>query len=166
MALLAHRVISYRHNSQVHYENVRMVRPRCSGGVLGEVEKVCVVLRSPVSPECVWLCANICLLKHILHTSERMLQTLFEHWGAVRRCMCWIMYVCIWICALLHIDILSVFCVHTCVGTCILVTAGLVHFATEELQANDGIDNDDEKDQQGDMEQRNHGFDYGVQHYL
>ncbi|TNN65169.1 hypothetical protein EYF80_024576 [Liparis tanakae] len=43
---------------------------------------------------------------------------------------------------------------------------GLVHLAHEELQANDGVDDDDEEDQQGDMEQRNHGFDYGVQHYL
>lgn len=47
-----------------------------------------------------------------------------------------------------------------------LVNTGLVHLAHEELQADNGIDDDDEEDQQGDMEQRNHGFDYGVQHYL
>lgn len=41
-----------------------------------------------------------------------------------------------------------------------------MHLAHEELQADDGVDNDDEEDQQGDVEQRNHGFDYGVQHYL
>lgn len=41
-----------------------------------------------------------------------------------------------------------------------------MHLAHEELQADDGVDNDDEKDQQGDVEQRNHGFDYRVQYYL
>lgn len=54
--------------------------------------------------------------------------------------------------------------VHVC--TCMVVNAGLVHLAHEELQADDGIDDDDEKDQQSNMEQRNHGFDYGVQHDL
>ncbi len=53
-----------------------------------------------------------------------------------------------------------------CVCTYMLVDTGLVHLAHEELQADDGIDDDDEEDQQGNMEQRNHGFDYGVQHYL
>lgn len=52
------------------------------------------------------------------------------------------------------------------VCTCILVSAGFVHLAHEELQADDGIDDDNEEDKQSDMEQRNHGFDYGVQHYL
>lgn len=47
-----------------------------------------------------------------------------------------------------------------------LEKTSLVHLAHEELQADDGIDDDDEEDQQGDMEQGNHGFDYGVQHYL
>lgn len=50
--------------------------------------------------------------------------------------------------------------------TWLFVVAGPVHAANEELQANDGIDDDDEEDQQGDVEQGNHGFDYGVQHYL
>lgn len=44
--------------------------------------------------------------------------------------------------------------------------AGLVHLSHEELQANDGVDDDDKEDQEGNMEQGNHGFDYGVQHYL
>lgn len=47
-----------------------------------------------------------------------------------------------------------------------VVNAGLVHLAHEELQANDGVDDDNKEDQQGNVEQRNHGFDYGVQHYL
>lgn len=47
-----------------------------------------------------------------------------------------------------------------------VVNAGLVHLAHEELQADDGIDDDDEENQEGDVEQRNHGFDYGVQHDL
>lgn len=46
------------------------------------------------------------------------------------------------------------------------VKAGLMHLAHEELQADDGVDNDDKEDQQGDVEQGNHGFDYGVQHNL
>lgn len=47
-----------------------------------------------------------------------------------------------------------------------LVNTGLVHLAHEELQADDGVDDDNEEDQQGDVEQRDHGFDYGVQYYL
>lgn len=53
-----------------------------------------------------------------------------------------------------------------CASTCLVVSAGLVHLSHEELQADDGVDDDDEEDQERDMEQRNHGFDYRVQHYL
>ena len=41
-----------------------------------------------------------------------------------------------------------------------------MHLADEELQSDDGIDDDDEEDQQGDVEERNHGFNDGVQHHL
>ena len=77
----------------------------------------------------------------------------------------------VFICASVRnrLDILSVslsLYVYVCERTYMLVNAGLVHLAHEELQADDGVDDDDEEDQQGDVEQRNHGFDYGVQHYL
>ncbi len=87
--------------------------------------------------------------------------------------MCLLMHVCICIRASarnsldspslsVHVHVCE--CVYVC--THMLVNAGLVHLAHEELQADDGVDDDDEEDQQGDMEQRNHGFDNGVQHYL
>lgn len=44
--------------------------------------------------------------------------------------------------------------------------AGGVHLADEEFKADDGVDDDDEEDEQSDVEQRNHGFNDGVQHYL
>lgn len=50
--------------------------------------------------------------------------------------------------------------------TCPSYIAGCVHFAEEELKANDGVDDDDEEDQQSNVEKRNHGFNDGVQHYL
>lgn len=50
--------------------------------------------------------------------------------------------------------------------TCASVIAGLMHFALEELQSHDGIDGDQQKDQQGDVQQRQHGFKDGVHHHL
>lgn len=44
--------------------------------------------------------------------------------------------------------------------------AGGVHLADEEFKADDGVDDDDKQDQQGDVEERNHGLDDGVQHHL
>lgn len=41
-----------------------------------------------------------------------------------------------------------------------------MHFANEELKADDGVDDDDKQDQQGDVEERDHGFNNGVQHNL
>lgn len=46
------------------------------------------------------------------------------------------------------------------------VVAGPVHAPDEQLQPDDGVDDDDEEDQQGDVEQRNHGLHDGVQHDL
>ena len=46
--------------------------------------------------------------------------------------------------------------------TCLSYVACGVHFANEELQANDGIDDNDKEDQQSDVEQGNHGFNNGV----
>lgn len=37
-----------------------------------------------------------------------------------------------------------------------------VHFANEKLQADDGVDDNDEEDQQSDVKQGNHGFNNGV----
>ena len=41
-----------------------------------------------------------------------------------------------------------------------------MHPAYEELQADDGVDDDDEHDQHTDVEQRHHGLHDGVQHNL
>lgn len=41
-----------------------------------------------------------------------------------------------------------------------------VHFPHEQLQADDGVDDDHEEYEQSDVQQRDHGLDYGVQHYL
>lgn len=41
-----------------------------------------------------------------------------------------------------------------------------MHFTDEKLQANNGIDDDDKQDKEGDVQQRNHGFNDGVQHHL
>lgn len=82
--------------------------------------------------------------------------------------MCLIMRVCICMCASVRdsLDTPSLAVSDVWVSTCMVVIAGLVHLAHEEFQADDGVDDDDKEDQQGDMEQGNHGFDYGVQHYL
>lgn len=48
------------------------------------------------------------------------------------------------------------------VDTCFSHVARGVHFANEKLQADDGVDNDDEEYQQGDVKQGNHGFNDGV----
>ena len=42
----------------------------------------------------------------------------------------------------------------------------LVHPADEELQADDGVDDDDEHHQHTDVEKGDHGFHDGVQHNL
>lgn len=47
-----------------------------------------------------------------------------------------------------------------------IVEAGLVQDAGEELQPDDGVDDDDEQDQEGDMEQRHHGFEDRVKNDL
>lgn len=50
--------------------------------------------------------------------------------------------------------------------TCPGVVAGLVHFALEELQAHNGVDGNQQEDQQGDVQQGQHGFQNGVHHHL
>lgn len=50
--------------------------------------------------------------------------------------------------------------------TCAKVVAGLVHPALEELLPHDGVDDDHEEHQQGDVEQGHHGLDDGVQDHL
>lgn len=50
--------------------------------------------------------------------------------------------------------------------TCASVVARLMHFALEELQSHDGIDGDQQEDQQGDVQQREHGFKDGVHYHL
>lgn len=42
--------------------------------------------------------------------------------------------------------------------TCALVVACFVHLAFEQLQTHDGVKGDQEEDQQGDVEQRQDGF--------
>lgn len=46
--------------------------------------------------------------------------------------------------------------------TCSYHVARGVHFANEKLQADDGVDDDDEEYQQRDVKQGNHGFNNGV----
>lgn len=46
--------------------------------------------------------------------------------------------------------------------TCFYHVARGVHFANEKLQADDGVDDNDEEDQQSDVKQGNHGFNNGV----
>ncbi len=43
---------------------------------------------------------------------------------------------------------------------------GSVHLSHEELEADDGINDDDEQNEQSDVQERNHGFNDGVQHHL
>ena len=50
------------------------------------------------------------------------------------------------------------------IPTCACVVAGLVHLALEELQPHDGVDGDQQKDEQRDVQQGQHGFEDGV-HY-
>lgn len=51
-------------------------------------------------------------------------------------------------------------------GTWARNKAGCVHFANEKLQADNSIDDDDKQDQQGNVKERDHGFNDGVQHHL
>lgn len=46
--------------------------------------------------------------------------------------------------------------------TCSHHVASGMHFANEKLQADDGVDDDDEEYQQRDVKQGNHGFNNGV----
>lgn len=48
----------------------------------------------------------------------------------------------------------------------LLVVAGLVHLPHEELQPDDGVDDNDEEHEQGDVQQGHHGLDDGVQDHL
>lgn len=48
----------------------------------------------------------------------------------------------------------------------LLVVASLVHLPHEEFQANDGINDDDEQHKEGNVQQRHHGLDDGVQDHL
>ena len=41
-----------------------------------------------------------------------------------------------------------------------------MHFALEELQPDDGIDDDHKEDEQGDVEQGKHGLEDGVEDHL
>lgn len=50
--------------------------------------------------------------------------------------------------------------------TCTIHVTGGMHLPNEELQANDGIDDDNEEHEQSNVQQRNHGFNNGVQHNL
>lgn len=50
--------------------------------------------------------------------------------------------------------------------TCAIHVTGGMHLPNEELQADDGIDDDNEEHEQSNVQQRNHGFNNGVQHNL
>lgn len=41
-----------------------------------------------------------------------------------------------------------------------------MHFALEELQSHDGIYSDQQENEQGDVQQRQHGLEDGVHHHL
>lgn len=41
-----------------------------------------------------------------------------------------------------------------------------MHFTDEKLQADNSIDDDDEQDEEGNVKERDHGFNDGVQHHL
>ena len=41
-----------------------------------------------------------------------------------------------------------------------------MHLAHEELQADDGVDDDDKEHEEGDVQQGHHGLDDGVQDHL
>ena len=47
--------------------------------------------------------------------------------------------------------------------TCLVVIAGFVENAGEELKADDGVDDDDEDDEEGDVEEGDHGHEDGVE---
>ena len=55
---------------------------------------------------------------------------------------------------------------HFSVGTCDLVEAGLVEDAREELEADDGVDDDDKHDEQHDVEEGDESHQDGIQHNL
>lgn len=44
--------------------------------------------------------------------------------------------------------------------------AGCMHLSNEKLEADNSIDDDDKQDQKGNVQQRDHGFNDGVQHHL
>lgn len=50
--------------------------------------------------------------------------------------------------------------------TCTRNKAGCVHFTDEKLQANNSIDDNDKQNQEGNVKERDHGFNDGVQHHL
>lgn len=41
-----------------------------------------------------------------------------------------------------------------------------MHLPHEELQADDGVDDDDKQHEEGDMQQGDHGLDDGIQNHL
>jgi len=44
--------------------------------------------------------------------------------------------------------------------------AGRMHFTDEKLQADNSVDDNDKQDQEGNVQERDHGFNDGVQHHL
>ena len=50
--------------------------------------------------------------------------------------------------------------------TCLWVVAGRVQLAGEEFQADDGVNDDDEYDEQRNVQQWHHGSEDGVEHHL
>ena len=50
--------------------------------------------------------------------------------------------------------------------TCVDVKAGVVKGAHEELEADDGVDDDDKEDEEGDVHQGDDGHQDGVHHDL
>lgn len=50
--------------------------------------------------------------------------------------------------------------------TCAGEIAGCMHFTNEQLQADNSIDDNDKQDQEGNVQERDHGFNDGVQHHL
>ena len=51
---------------------------------------------------------------------------------------------------------------HPLTFTCDVVKAGFVECAHEELEANDGVDDDDKEDEEGDVDERNDGHQDGI----
>ena len=50
--------------------------------------------------------------------------------------------------------------------TCLVSVARSVHLAGEELEADDGVDDHDERDEQHDLGEGDHGQHDGVNHHL